>query len=209
MENQSWDFIDIEGNCDEISNKFMQILVNCMNQAFPIVKKVMFRGKKISWFNDKLRDMRNKLYLLMDLYKIYQAPNLLIQIKDYRKKYREHINLSKRKANDDYILNSGNPIKSMWDVVNGNRQLKNKKSPHDEVDFEASDLNKFFTNIAPNIIKDLPDPDTTYSADFLRISNIMSNDLTFNFKSVSVKEVAEVIENVKSKNSKDCYDLNN
>ena len=47
----------------------------------------MFRDKKISWFNDNLTDMKNKLHLLMDLYKIYQAPNLLIQITDYRKKY--------------------------------------------------------------------------------------------------------------------------
>ena len=95
----------------------------------------------------------------------------------------------------------------MWDVINDNRQLKNKKSPHDEVDLEASDFNKFFTNIAPNIIKDLPDPDST-SANFLRNSDIMSNDLTFNFRSVNVEEVAEAIENVKSKNSKYCYYLN-
>ena len=207
LENQNWDFIDMEGSCDNICNRFMQILGNCMDQSFPIVKKVMYRNKKISWFNDNLRDMREKLHLLIDLYKIYHAPNLQIQIKAYRKKYRDEINEAKRKANSDYVLNSGNPVKSMWDIVNDNRQLKNKHSLHDNVNFNAGDFNEFFTNIAPEIVQNLPDP-TTSSTEYLRNSNIMINKLTFNFRSVSVEDVIEAIENVKPKNSKDCYDLN-
>ena len=56
----------MEGNCDNICKKCMQILGNCMDQSSPIVKKVMYY-KKISWFNDNLRDTREKLHLLIDL----------------------------------------------------------------------------------------------------------------------------------------------
>ena len=102
--------------------------------------------------------------------KYIHAPNLQIQIKAYRKKYRDEINEAKRKANSDYVLNSGNPVKSMWDIVNDNRQLKNKHSLHDNVNFNAGDFNEFFTNIAPEIVQNLPDP-TTSSTEYLRNSN--------------------------------------
>ena len=45
LENQSWDFIDVEGKCDEISNKFMQIIVNCMNHS-PQLKKLCSETRK-------------------------------------------------------------------------------------------------------------------------------------------------------------------
>ena len=53
----------------------------------------------------------------------------------------------------------------MWDIVNNNKQLKNKHCLHDKVNFNAGDFNKFFTNIAPEIVQNLLDP-TISSTEF-------------------------------------------
>lgn len=206
LENQSWHFIDNNDHCDIICNEFMEILLKCLNYSFLVVHKKKLKNKTISWFTDELRNMREKLNMLIQLNKIYNSPTLPQKIKDYRRKYRHEINLAKQSANNNYILRSGNPVKSMWDIVNENRKLK-KHSLVNNPKLDANILNGFFTGIATEIVKNLPEASKS-SNDLLHSSNAMIPNLTFNFRPVTCDEVSEAIDMIKPKDSKDCYDMN-
>lgn len=206
LEDQNWHFIDSNDDCDNIFGKFMELLLKCLHYSFPIVKKTKHKNKHISWFTDKLKNMRNILNMLIELNGIYNSPTLPQKIREYRREYRYEINLAKKNANNIYVLRSGNPVKSMWDIVNDNRKLK-KHSLLNIPNLDANVLNGFFTDIATEIIKNLPKTNTSVN-DFMIASNIMKPNLTFSFRSVTYYEVGEAIDMIKPKDSKDYFDMN-
>ncbi|KAJ8967322.1 hypothetical protein NQ314_002949 [Rhamnusium bicolor] len=118
------------------------------------------RATATKWFNETLRNMRERLNLLNNIYKQYPSPQLGKEKKDYKKLYKLAIKNAKKSMNDNLIETSKNPAKTMWNIINDQRGMPTKKGgvlePEGivEIKFRKKDLVKTIHRIDP-IVKEL------------------------------------------------------
>lgn len=206
LSNETWPFLNSNLNADEKHHLFLNTILQYRDIAFPLTKKQIQVGRvtKISWFNEELREMRENLRFLNDLYSNFRTVNLADRLKRYKYKYKKAINEAKQRANTKYIQNSDNIAKAAWDIINTNRK---HVSSTGRTDIHANDFNNFFTDIADNILADLPDPATAFD-EYLGRANTTGQEISFSFREVTFIEVRNAINNLKNKHSKDIYGLN-
>ena len=108
--NEMWPFLNSNINADEKHDLFLKTILQYRDIAFPLTRKQVQvgRGTKLSWFNEELREMRENLRLLNDLYSNFRTINLADSLKRYKYKYKNAINEAKERANTKYIQNSDN-----------------------------------------------------------------------------------------------------
>lgn len=90
----------------------------------------------------------------------------------------------------------------MWNIINKQRKScsKDRASP----DISADSFQDFFTNIATNLIKEIPNNQTDPLQNF---KNITPPADYFSFTDVSYNEVRDIISHLKNKNSRDIFGL--
>nr|CAI5825256.1 unnamed protein product [Callosobruchus analis] len=186
----------------------MFVLKNAYFKSFPL-KTYQVRSDNchnISWFNDELKSMREKLTLLRELDKQYNSIGIKQQYKNLKSIYRNKIRQSKINYNNNLIQTSFNPIKCIWQIVNkyrgaiANNNNKNISMP------TPDDFNNYFSNIAIDITRNLPDVNVNPS-DNLKFLDVPQN-IVFDFDHVTYNEVRDIIDSLKNKNSRDIYGFN-
>lgn len=204
LENEDWSFINTDLQLDEKFEIFLDKLIYIRNTTFPIVKKhIRSKNKnKINWFNNELREMRENLRLLNNLYCSFKTQNLLVSLKKYRYKYRQAINQAKQKANSEYIRKADNAGKAAWQVINIERK---KACSTGGTDIHANDFNEFFASTADSILKNLPNSNKNHNEYLGKVKREVN--ISFSFREVTFIEVRDAINQLKNKHSKDIYDL--
>nr|CAI5859327.1 unnamed protein product [Callosobruchus analis] len=155
----------------------------------------------ISWFNDELKSKREKLTLLRELDKQYNAIGIKQQYKKVKSIYRNKIQQSKINFNNNLIQTSFNHIKCIWQIVKKyrgaivNNNNKNISMP------TPDDFNNYFSNIVIDITRNLPD------ASVLEFLDVPQN-IVFDFDHVTYNEVRDIIDSLKNKNSRYIYGFN-
>ena len=205
IEGRNWDQITSgEMSIDERFDRFVNVFVTALNECMPLTRtKRLNRASNIKWFNDDLKNMRNTLEFLNELYVNRPSENLKSQIKNFRITYRHSIRVSKQNAYSNYILTSTNVIKTSWDVVNSVRGTS-KGCLVDE-SLTADDFNTFFASIADKTLSAIPDTGLQPEAYLGELNN---NNLNFKFREVTFVQCRDAINALKSKPSRDIYDLN-
>lgn len=205
VENYSWNFINRSDiNVERKFEIFIELLEKAYLQSFPEKTYVVRNDQphKVRWFNDTLRDMREHLGFLGDLYKQFKIPDYLEEYKKYKAIYKKAIENAKKLANDEMIRSAKNPTKSMWDIINKKRGVRKKENKI--TDITVQQFNNFFANVAHNIVKDIPKTNVN-PVDNLENIDISCGDFTFG--EVSFNDVRDVINQLKNKNSRDVYGL--
>lgn len=187
---------------DSLFEKFLGILINTMNISFPIKQKKRSKhNTNIQWFSDELRNLRATLQSLIDLNKVSPSNELTLYIKNFRKHYKSKIRETKRSAYTNYIVNSNNPVRASWEVVNTYRGVDGHCGV--EQDLIAEDFNYFFSRIADELLAAAPalDRDPAYYMP-------TPTNCNFSFKETTFIEVRNALDCLKNKTSKDIYDMN-
>jgi exonuclease III len=203
LEKQNWSFISSNSNVDEKFTILYEILLKEIKSAFPEVTKRAPKSK-VSWFNDDLRVMREKLHFFVDYAKQYnnsQIKNIVDQLKI---NYRNEIYYAKVRANATYIKKSNNIIKATWDVINSSRKPTNKLNSST---IHANDFNTFFASIATKIELALP-PKQHTAMHYIQATQLVAPELSFSFREVTFMEVRDAIDKLKKNNSRDIYEMN-
>lgn len=206
LDSVEWAFVQTNDvNVDQKFEMFMGILEGAYLKSFP-EKTYRVRSdhsNNINWFNDDLRNMREHLRFLRELSEQYNLINDR-HINEFRALYRDEIRKAKINSNDNLIRNSSSSPKCMWEIINKHRVAS--KKPNDNNPGPTSDeFNLFFSNIANNIMKNMPEVDEPAdSLDFLNTSNIEC----FDFPEVTFIEVRHVIDHLINKNSRDIFGMN-
>nr|CAI5834912.1 unnamed protein product [Callosobruchus analis] len=204
VNNISWDFIRANCEVNKVFTDFMALLENSFLSAFP-EKTYTVRSDNslnITWFTEELRTMREHLNFLSELKQQINLPWIEDEIKRYRKKYKQAIKDTKIKAYDKLIQTSTNPPKSMWKIINS---FRGKRGENTNINITPDDFNKYFANVASNIICTIPSPDRD-PLDYLQGFSPPAN--CFNFEDVTYIEIRDIIDNLKNKQSCDIYGLN-
>lgn len=203
VESINWEFInDPNADCELKLNRFVNLITEAVEISLPIKSKSMnsFQsGKKVNWYNDRLKRMRETLNFLKETKK--RNPELITNetVHDYKIRYRNEISETKRKAHDEYINNSSNAQSAIWDIIKSNTRKSNTPIVDD---LNANDFNNFFVNIADEVIKGIPEVNKD-PMDYL----VINDKHIFKFREVTFNEVRTSIGNLKNSKSKDHYGI--
>ena len=151
------------------------------------------------WFNEHLREIRDRLSALVAMNRSVLMPKSTVT--NFKVKYRSELARAKREANDRYINQASNPHKAMWQII---KNCSPKCPPKTSHTLDAESLNNFFTNVAEEIVKDLPQ----VTHDFQEYMRPITGTTIFTFREVTFLEVRQIINKLKNKNSTNCYGMN-
>lgn len=180
---------------------FMSVLNGAYLRAFP--ERTLFTkvGRRVKWFTAELGHMREHLHFLGDLYK-HTDLHEFKQARDvFRRKYKRALKLARVEANNEFILGSSCRGRSVWQVIDSLHAGDNSDS--DPV-IAADAFNQFFVDVPREVARGLPvsdmDPMGCLSAE-----RSLDN---FTFSQISPVTTREIVDSLKSNNSRDYYGLN-
>lgn len=203
LSTQNWSFVN--NNCIDINNRFdmfVGVITDAIDLICPLRSRVIntTTQRKINWFSDDLRRLRNHLQFLQEYSNRHPTVENVLIFKSFKAYYAKELKKNKKQAHDNYIASHSNMQQAMWEIINTTRK-SNTEQVTEKVTSDA--FNEYFANVALNILKELPTPDTIYT-DYLQ--NLITPN-TFNFIVVSRELVLSAIENLKNKKSRDAYDI--
>lgn len=169
--------------------------------AFPL-KYVKERqiGSEVKWFNNELKEMRDRLSLIRDMCRVDENAELIRVRNKLRQQYRQSVRAARIRASDLYIANSDNKSKAIWKIIKTDKGNKYPKHPSN---LQCEDFSVFFTNIVSKIVSDVDsNVNTVGSSDAYRVNAL--NIPTFSFKCISSICVRDTINSLKPS---DCTDI--
>ena len=156
---------------------------------------------RIGWFTQDLRSMREHLRSLYEYKGLYPACTLLQYTKNYKRRYKDALNLSRKHKYNQFIQNSSSVSKACWDVINNHRKTKKQlKQPNVDV----NKINLYLVNVASSLSGALPRSDMDYK-DYLDPNKPY---VPFSFRYITYNEVRLIIRRIKNKAALDAYDFN-
>ncbi|VEN51102.1 unnamed protein product [Callosobruchus maculatus] len=162
IENINWQLLfDQDSNIEEKFSNFLDNIVHCVDSCLPMKSKLVDKSSppKIYWFDDELKQLREKLVIMKQFHQAFPELISREELNNLRNKYRYLIKIKRKNAVDMYINQASNKNLAMWNLIkqNGGKQTcSNKKSST----LNSDNFNEFFTNIAKNIVNQLPKMNT-------------------------------------------------
>nr|CAI5847843.1 unnamed protein product [Callosobruchus analis] len=196
---ETWNFInDRTISPNQKSYRFVQVLEQAYISSFPEKTYRIRSGQSntVLWFSERIKNMRENLSFLRYLKNQYNIISN-IEYNRYKANYKKQIREAKVTANDNYIKNSNNPTKTMWNIINRNKETKGKLS---DIPLNPDHFNMFFSSHAENVIKNIQNTNINPN-DYINLNSVPLS--AFTFEEVTFNEVRDIINNLKNKNSRD------
>lgn len=188
-------------------NSFHITIVDTFKNCFPEITshKKINRNRKLNWFTEDLRKLRSRVDAMDVVRRNTNSEVLLKYFVSVKSDYRRMLIQAKRDANDKFINNAVNKSKAVWHLINS--ELNISKKQYQKNNFSADEFNIFFTEVAHNIVKNLPSKNNNSSYAFLNNSR-KSPINSFYFEHTTDSEVIHHILSLKNSTSRDTYGLN-
>ena len=212
--NTNWETVLNETDVNKASSSFINIYKKTYESCCPLKKLKKQEKPNKPWFTFGLKNACRKKNILYKDFLSKRDSKSEKRYKDYKNKFVTIL----RKAENDYykdlLYAYKNNIKKTWNVINS---LLNKDKSSQQVIHELIEdgnsvsgslnicnlFNKFFVNIGPTLaskIEPITKIDYThFMGDKLDSSMFLSP--------TSESEILDILNNFKSKKSKDCYDI--
>lgn len=222
LEAESWDFLgkisvdrrSSDANDRMLCDLFFKTFVHLWHLSSPEVnKKVISKNKskyKVNWYNDNLKRSRNTMLAYHVMYKSLNDKGSVKAVSSYnmylrmKKKYKADLNSAKRRACENYIINSKNKCKAAWDVI------RNESSPaHTSLmtDFDPDELNDYFLKSVEELVGHVA-PVNVNSEELLGLMKVNTEN-TFTWKLISACEILKVVSSLSNSKSTDYCWLSN
>lgn len=199
----NWDEIIGNKSAQEAFSDFHYQLKAMFDDIFPVtVKQIQINAKKLNWYTEELKEMKNKLDALNTIYEVRRDDKSLNAYKKYKKQYIEKINDTKRISNAKHIEGASNKTKAIWDVIKAETKTE-KINKENESLLTADELNQFFQNVGQNAIEQLGNVERP-PGQLLKECKI-NNEKSIFIEEVTPEEIRDVIKNIKNKKTEDIY----
>ena len=177
-------------------------------EAFP--SRVVTCGGRnplqIAWFTPRLRELRDQLHNLIDLYHATKSIDVRQRVAQSRGVYKRAILEAKRQANEKYIQEHSSSSRAVWRVIRSNNSTQ--AMPKCSSALTADRFNSFFLDVPQRVISALPPA----SCDPLSLSPWLdtgeSRGTYFEFELVSQIQMRSAIQSLKNSKSPDYFGLN-
>jgi len=178
---------------------FHDSLQDCYNKAFPqiIVKK----GKsmeEIKWVTPEIQKVKNKLDACYTIMEVTKNTQYLDDYKKLKQSFQNELNRAKKEAYGNFIKNSDNVISASWKVVKIETG-KIKQNGNFNSDLSADEFNNFFIKAGQLSGR----KSETNPIELLQPRSIDAA----NFRLTNEKEVLNAIQNLKTKKTRDVFDM--
>lgn len=152
--NVNWLPVYAQPCIDDMFRTFLDLFLSILDTALPI-KCVLFKPKiKRGWFNDDLRQLKQKCMMLFDLYRENHDINIKHKYLILKRDYIKQIKLAKCKFNSKFIESSHNKSKAIWSVINDSLGTNNK--PYKTINtLSAERFNDYFVDKIDCIINNI------------------------------------------------------
>lgn len=188
-------------NASEQAECLTGMYIKYFDICFPLVKAKK-DGFGINWFDDSLRAFRSKILIVNDICNITKDPATQTLLKSMRKEYRSRINIARRRAYDRFLMNSSNPVKAGWKLVNSVRGGEVHRPPSS---LAPGDFCRHFAGVADRLLETLPE--SPQSASDILSTAVGTNSKGFFLFPVTEPEVARVISSLSNSTAPDVYGL--
>ena len=211
------DKLNLDKNCDPNTNYNLlsKILNEVLNKHMPnkLVRFNKYKHKKHKWVTQGILisiKYRDNLYrrLKKTNHNTAEYTEIKRNLATYNSILKKNIRLAKKKHYDFIFQKYKSNIKKTWSTINDilNRTQRKKSFPEyfvidgqqitDKIAI-ANSFNKFFTNIGPDLAKQIEKPKNIDYNKYL--NNTYPND--FSFKEVTNHDVEKIIDQLNPKNS--------
>ena len=201
LSNMNWSFVKSDTSANIKCDLFFNILCKGLNLCFPVRKMVCRSNVNVRWYNHGLAEMREKLRFLNDLHNNFKLPETAVLRNQYRTQYRQKIAHCKLQANSAFIQRAENKVRAAWQITNDYRGATKKQIPNE---ISADMFNSYFTDVAQTVLQSLPQINIEPSK-YLGVFTIKPPFGGFSFREVTIIEVRDAINSLKSKNSRDIF----
>lgn len=215
LSNLTWAEVMNSTDPNIAAQNFSELFKDLYDIYFPLKRARINRNKfPINAFMTKGLLISRKTKMKLDKKaKVSPSPDNINRSKTYRNIYNTLIKKAKRIHFSARINNANGDSSATWKVINEVVGKKKKKPGIDKIevngsliekeDLIANEFNTYFTKIAENIKKDIPNSDLNFK-DFLP----PPQQRTFFLNPTTRPEVIEIVRNLKSKFSTDINDVN-
>lgn len=217
VQNTDWDILKNIDSANDAYNEFSNIITNSLNKNIPLQKvKPKVRKLRKPWITLGLATScktKSRLY-----YKYIKNPSEYRsqKYKIYRNRLNRLIQEAKKTYFSDKLFAAKNDLKQTWKIIKEALNKRNNSlSSKYPSEFHLNDLtltdkrdianefNSFFTNIGPNLDKNIPQSQTHFTS-YLR-SN--TNEPLKSFNPTTADEVKNIITLLKNKASSGYDDI--
>lgn len=196
---ENWDIVYKTNDPNIMCKTFINIISENLEVAFP--KLPLKRRNQTMKVSKDLEEMKVNLKLMQRLQSDMGNEESGKDLERYKQKYLMKAEAERKLQNEERIKRSDNKTKTIWDIIN----KETRKSKKEFLQPSSEEFNLYFTTQAENLLNRRPHIDKR-EVDVTGF-NIGGNKLE-EFTQTTVKEIHEIIDNLKNKNSTDIYDVN-
>lgn len=196
---------------------FLKAILHYFNIAFPEKKTRKKVKEQQKWHTKGIETSKNNLQNMLIMEELAPCPLRRLKIKRYKNVLRKVLSNAKRIKLSERINRAPNKVKEGWKIIN--EHTNHMKKPHN-VNIEkirnsegtlikdsksiASIFNEFFSSVGQRIAGHLKG-DLEKCTEFIR--KIVKPQSHIKFSEITIRELHTHIRNLKSKHSKDSYNL--
>ena len=203
FESFDWCFLDrasLGGN--NKFERFHDIFMACFEKCFPERKQCVRKSDLgVRWFDNSLREERQRYQLVCDLYAQLKTDDLLALKRQSRAAYRQSLVTAKINASSKFIDCAANKTKAMWTVIRSCRGTDKQPS----INLNPNILNAHFIQQPEIIVGALPVA-AMLPLDLCDLSGDAAAG--FSLSKISNIEVRDLITKLKSGGARDIYGIN-
>lgn len=214
---KDWGFLHSIECVNLAFESFLCTVISFFDDTCPIVtrnvkvtKSSKALGSSYKWFSPQLRQLRDIVISLYDIWKETNEEKHKVNYLKCRKQYKLTIKKAKIEYNEYQISIAKNKCKASWKLIKNESCVQQHKK---ESSISAEEFNDFFTSIpsTTDISKFNIDPADIANPIELASKTIPHHMELMNFawRSVTVNEVESTVGKFKSSDSKDYYGLSN
>lgn len=209
IEKLSFSEVYDEVNPEEAFNKFHDLFKLFYDLCFPTVRRKYLIKKKETWISKGIKNCSKRKRQLLQAYRTNPTVHNRYMFKNYSKKLRKIIKLTKLSQNANLISSSKSKSKATWNIINKNKHNLPKENI-DKIKVDGKiyddplDIAENFNNYFIDSIKDITKDSTKYTFNKF-LNNNKSNSLFFN--PVTPNDIQLIICNLKNSNSSGYDDI--
>ena len=214
LQNFDWNFVMDDNDVQVAFSNFSNVFHNLYNLYFPIVVKKFNKNVHYieKWMSKGILISRTQKIKMGKLCHSHPLQENLIAYRNYRNLYNTVIRVAKRMFFEKELVKAQSNLKKTWSILKNAINKNCKKSSPIELNIDgvlvsdpkiiANNLNVFFTNVARQIVEEIPPSDIPLYDNV----NMIPNDiplLNFSNTPVTCTEILETLKLLQPKLSQD------
>lgn len=202
-----WNSILLHKSAQDAFTTFHKTWMLLLNKYFPEIRKKISDRRKKPTNDEEIRRLKTRLDILQTIKKSQRTKGADEAYNRIKAEYISKIDQKTKIDNENYIKNSINKPKAIWDIIR--REVKPKSKNDLEQIPGPQEFNRFFGEVGTRVVSEIDTTECVLSAADLLHRNARRTTKSCYLFNCSVEEIRNLIASLKNKSSKDIYGLSN